>query len=197
LGAMDSGGTMLARGSVAQSRPDVGTALGNGFWAASGFSAIVLGSSVPAGPQTLSVYVHTPGKGWWFKQVNVTGGGAAASAPAPAPSGSPTGAAPELTVSSPSAEQNVSTQSDFTVMGTASDPGFGARGISRVEVYINGERDIGLLLGEANIEPDGSWSLTFKPTNYPSMHSNLYVYAFSRNTGKVTEVVRGFNIVDR
>jgi len=198
LGAMDGGGTMLARGSVAQNRPDVAAALGNGFWAASGFSAIVPGSSVPAGPQTLSVYVHTPGKGWWFKQVNVTGGGAAASAPAPSPgAAAAAGAPPELTVSSPTSEQDVSTQSDFTIMGTVSDPGFGARGIDRVHIFINGERDTGVFLGEANIESDGSWSLTFKPTNYPSMHSNIFVYAHSRNTGKETQVIRGFNIVDR
>ena len=37
---MDGGGKMLARASFAQSRPDVATALGNPYWAASGFTAL-------------------------------------------------------------------------------------------------------------------------------------------------------------
>ncbi len=36
LGTMDGGGRMLAKAQFAQSRPDVGTALGDPFWAASG-----------------------------------------------------------------------------------------------------------------------------------------------------------------
>src|SRR5438105_5808057 len=86
VGQMGSGGTMIAHGIVAQNRPDVGAALGNPFWSASGFFATVAGSSVPGGSQTLNVYIHTAGKGWWFKSVTVTGGGSgtgAAAAPAP------------------------------------------------------------------------------------------------------------------
>ena len=64
-----------ARGAVGQNRPDVGAALGNPFYAASGFYAGVPGSSVPAGAQTLNVYLHTPAKGWWYRSVNVVGGG--------------------------------------------------------------------------------------------------------------------------
>ena len=79
LGAMGGGGKMLANGIVGQYRPDVGTFLGNPFYANSGFSASVPGGSVPGGAQTLSVYMHTGGKGWWYKTVNVNGGGAAPS----------------------------------------------------------------------------------------------------------------------
>ena len=64
LGTMDGGGKMLAQLNIAQGRPDVAKALGNPYYAASGFNAIVQGSSVPAGSQTLNVYMHTPGKGW-------------------------------------------------------------------------------------------------------------------------------------
>src|ERR1051325_526069 len=63
LGTMDGGGRMLARAMFAQSRPDVASATGNPYWAASGFGATVAG--LPGGSQTLNVYVHTGGKGWW------------------------------------------------------------------------------------------------------------------------------------
>jgi Bacterial Ig domain len=195
LGTMGGGGTMLARAQIAQNRPDVGTALGNPYWAASGFSAVVNGASVPAGNQTLTVYAHTPGKGWWYKQVNVTGGGSGSGSVAPP--GQATGAPPELTVRAPTEGQNVSTQTDFTIRGEVNDPGVGARGIDRVQVYLNGEREDGTHLGDATIEGDGSWSLTFEPTDYNAQHSNLFVYAHSRTTGKETVVIRGFNIVDR
>src|SRR5919198_5719142 len=85
LGSMDGGGQMLAKAQFAQSRPDVANALGNPFWAASGFGAVV--SGLPGGSQTLNVYVHTGGKGWWFKSVSVNGGGSAGSGAAPPPSG--------------------------------------------------------------------------------------------------------------
>src|SRR5688500_12535739 len=116
---MDGGGTLLARASFAQSRPDVATALGNPYFAASGFTAVINGASVPAGNQTLSVFAHTPGKGWWFKQVNVTGGGAGTgtAAPAPAPSAPVAGAPPTLTITAPTADQDVSTMSSFTIQG--------------------------------------------------------------------------------
>jgi Bacterial Ig domain len=198
LGTMDGGGRMLAKAAFAQSRPDVATALSNPFWAASGFNAGISGSAVPAGPQTLSVYVHTPGKGWWFKQVNVTGGGSGTGS-ATAPSAPVAGAAPQLTIISPEAGADVSTRSDFTIQGTTTDPGFGASGIDRVDIYINGERNsqYATQLGTPTPESDGSWTLTFKPTRFPSTHSNIYVYAHSRNTGLETLVSRDFNIVDK
>src|SRR5207237_2439177 len=40
-GTMDGGGKMLAKATIAQSRPDVATALGNPFWEASGFGGLV------------------------------------------------------------------------------------------------------------------------------------------------------------
>src|SRR5579859_201603 len=105
LGTMDGGGKMLAKAIFAQSRPDVASALGNPYFAASGFAASIAGSAVPAGAQTLNVYAHTGGKGWWFKGVNVTGGGSGtgtAPAPAaPAPSAPSSGAAPVVTITAP------------------------------------------------------------------------------------------------
>lgn len=203
LGQMGSGGTMLAKGVVGENRPDVASALGNGSWAQSGFAATVPGSSIPSGTQTLDVYVHTPGKGWWFQPLTVTGGGGAAGgggsstpAAAPATSGSATGA-PQVTVTSPAENENVSTRrGDYTINGSATEPGVGPQDIDRVEVFLDGERATGFDLGTATPASDGSWSLTFTPTHYASNHSNLYVYAHSKSTGRETEIVRGFNIVD-
>src|SRR5712691_2018891 len=90
-GTMDGGGKMLAKATFAQSRPDVAAAEGNPYWAASGFGGVVPAGALAAGQQGLSVYAHTPGKGWWFKQVQVNVSTSAAapapasSAPAPAP----------------------------------------------------------------------------------------------------------------
>ena len=200
LGSMDGGGQMLAKALIAQSRPDVGNALGDPFWASSGFVAVVPGTSVRAGQQTLSVYAHTPGKGWWFQQVTVTGGGSGTgTVSAPSPSAPVAGGAPQVTLSQPEPNANVSTKGDYTIQGTATDPGFGPTGIDRVDVFINGERDgrYSSQLGTTTPGSDGSWSLTFKPTRFPSSHSNLYVYAHSKNTGQETLISREFNIVDK
>jgi hypothetical protein len=201
LGQMNNGGTMLAQGVVGMNRPDVATALGNPYWAASGFFVSVPSSSIPAGTQTLSVYLHTPAKGWWFEPLAVSGGGPAststAAASAPGVSAVATGL-PEITVSEPTENEDVSTRNgDFTVTGTVSSPGARPSDIDRVEVWINGERDTGALLGSTTPLSDGSWSVTFTPTHFTSTHSNLYVYAHSSSTGKETLVVRGFNITDR
>jgi hypothetical protein len=199
LGTIGSG-KMIAQASVAQSRPDVATALGNPFWEASGFVATVQGSDVPAGAQTLTVYAHTPGKGSWFKQVNVNGGGAAASAPsAPsAPSGGAAGGPPTLVVDQPGEGQNVSISNlTYAIKGHADDPTYGPGAIDYVDVWLNGERDGegGTQLGTVTPDADGKWQVDFKPTKFKAMHSNLYIYAHSSKTGKTTEVVRGFSIV--
>jgi hypothetical protein len=198
LGTMDGGGKMLAKAVFAQGRPDVATALNYPYFAASGWGANIAGSSVPAGPQTLNVYAHTPGKGWWFKSLSVVGGGPGTGSAAPAaaaPSTSTAGGAPVVVVTNPTENQNVSTKSDYTISGTTSD----APNIDRIEVWINGERNSnsGVLLGTITPGSDGSWNLTFTPTHFASTHSNLYVYSHDRANGLETEVVRGFNIVDK
>jgi len=194
LGTMDGGGRMLAKAQFAQNRPDVASALGNPYWAASGFSATVGG--LPAGSQTLNVYAHTPAKGWWFKGVTVNGGGSGGStAAAPAPSGGSSTGAPVLTITAPAAESNVSTKNgDYTITGTVDNPS----NVDRIEVWINGERNAQYAteLGTTTPLSDGSWSLTFRPTKFPSTHSNIYVYAHNRQ-GQETLLTRGFNIIDR
>jgi hypothetical protein len=72
IGTIDGGGRPLAHAQFQQSRPDVAAGLNNPFWAASGWSATVSLVGLPTGPNTLSVYAHTPGRGWWVRQVSVT-----------------------------------------------------------------------------------------------------------------------------
>lgn len=195
LGTMDGGGKMLAQLNIAQGRPDVAAATSNPFFVASGFNAVVNGSSVPGGSQTLNVYMHTPAKGWWFKPVTVNGGGSGTGTVAPVPGGA-AGAAPVVTVTQPTEGADVSAKgsADYNIQGTATDPTFGPSAIDRVDVWILGEVDSGTQLGTTTPASDGSWSLTFKPTKFPSTHVNIYVYAHSKATGKTTEIIRGFNI---
>jgi hypothetical protein len=93
LGTMDGGGRPLAHAQFQQPRPDVAAGLKNPFWAASGWSATVPLAGLPTGSNTLSVYAHTPGRGWWVRQVSVTVQPPQTATPTPA-SGATRGATP-------------------------------------------------------------------------------------------------------
>jgi hypothetical protein len=69
-GKRDSGGTMVAEGSVGLNRPDVADFLGGSFLK-SGFSAVIPANTLATGSDTLNVYLHTADKGWWYKSVAV------------------------------------------------------------------------------------------------------------------------------
>jgi hypothetical protein len=106
--------------------------------------------------------------------------------------------APQVNVTDPSEGQNVSTRSgDHAIMGAVSAPGASPSDIDQIQVWIDGERDSGTLIGTTTPASDGSWSISFTPTHFASTHSNIYVYAHSKSTGKETETVRGFNITDQ
>jgi hypothetical protein len=214
LGTMDGGGRMLAHAQFAQNRPDVGDATGNPFWSASGFTASIGNGAVPAGSQTLSVYAHTPGNGWWFKQVQAN---ASSTAPAPAAAGTVSGGAPPvLVIEEPKGAEIVKTNTDFTISGYALDPaanrnqGSQGTGIDRVSVYMDFEKDdpSTTFLGDADLafssatarakygdqfDPSG-WRLTFKPTKFKAKGHQLFVYAHSVVTGKEALELRGFDI---
>lgn len=203
LGTQDSG-KMLSQAMFAQSRPDVVAALGNPYWGNSGFVATVQGSDVPAGPQTLSVYAHTPGKGWWYKQVSVNGGGAASSASsapsASAPAGGLPGDPPTIRVDQPGENDTINSSgsngvTSYTVKGSANDPTYGSSAIDYVDVWIDGEPtgSGGTELGMVTPDSDGKWQVSFKPSKFKSMHHNLYIIAHSSKTGLKNEVIRGFN----
>jgi len=67
--AKDNGGTKLASGMVGLNRPDVADALG--AFGTSGFSAVVPANALGNLGGSLYVYLHTPGKGTWYKSVSV------------------------------------------------------------------------------------------------------------------------------
>jgi hypothetical protein len=213
-GTMDGGGKLLAKALFAQSRPDVATATGNPFWAASGFNAVVPNGSLSAGSQVISAYAHTPGKGWWYKSVQVTVSAAAAAAPAPAPTtGGGGGALPTVGIEKPKDGENVPTKNDYEIQGFALDKnaapnqGVAGSGIDRVDVYL-GDRDAGgAFLGTAELGFSDSaaaaygqqfasagWRLTFKPTKFKANTYLLYAYAHSVVTGKEDSAIRFFAI---
>ncbi len=218
-GTMDGGGKMLARAFFAQSRPDVASALGNPYWAASGFNASIPAASLATSGQTLSVYAHTPGKGWWYKQVQVNVSATAATS-APPSSAAPVpvvaGAAlPIVVIEKPADGEVVKTSQDYTIIGYAVDksarPGQGAAGagIDRVQVYIGAERENGgRFVGEADLGfsdsiPEGlygsqfasaGWRLTFKPTQFHANTYLMFAYARSVVSGKEDNAVRFFAI---
>jgi|SRR5579859_2699305 len=201
LGTSMDTGTALGHGIVGVSRPDVAATWGNPFWSAAGWQAAVDPGTLPPGSDTLSVYVHTPAKGWWGLPVAVqvqltTSTTGEVLAPAPALQGG----APYVSVGVPREGETVSTRTRvFPISGTASDPINGVRGIDWVEVWFNGEAnsDAGVILGVADFNSDGTWSLPFDPGAHLPIPSNLYVYAHSAVTGKKTMVVRHFNLADR
>jgi hypothetical protein len=71
LGTLGNGGTMLAHAFLAQDRPDVAQTFGRPDWLASGWTAIVPTNALLPGANRLSIYAHSPMKGWWYRQVTV------------------------------------------------------------------------------------------------------------------------------
>ncbi len=184
-GTMDGGGKMLAKAVFAQGRPDVAAATGNPYWAASGFGGVVPTGALSTGNQTLSVYVHTPGKGWWYKQVNVTASSSApaSAAPAPAPSATtPTvsgGAVPILVIERPTSGENINTGSNG--------------GLYQIMAF----SDAAATATYGSQFASAGWRLTFKPTNLHAGSHTLFVYAHSVVTGKEDLETVGMNIVEK
>jgi hypothetical protein len=192
------GSTVLAQGTIGRDRPDVAGTLGNPFWAASGWSAVIDASRLPAGPVMLNVNVHTPSKGWWSRSVNVTVGNGSGEILAPAPAAQ--GPLPLLSVLTPQPGEAVSTSNrQYVISGTASDPSTPSGGIDGIEVWLNGEAntDGASILGVADVNTDGTWNLTFDPAQFQPIDTNLYVYARSAVSGRRREVVVHFQITNR
>lgn len=209
-GLMGAGGSQLASGQVALNRPDVAQAFNNGYWAASGFVAIVPAASntLAPGATTLNAYVHAPGKGWFYRPVSFTVG------TTQTPSGG-YGADPLVVIEKPTVNENVGVSNNtFTIQGYALDrnatAGSQGVGVDQVSVYIGGPRsENGVLLGTtkpnvsdplaASYGPqfaNAGWQVQFTPTTYSDGGQTLYVYAHSSVTGKTTLATQTFNIVE-
>lgn len=61
----------LGRATIGGERPDVGVHFGNPGWQKSGFTFSVDSAALPFGTQVLTVYAHTPMKGWWSRSVSI------------------------------------------------------------------------------------------------------------------------------
>jgi hypothetical protein len=209
-GTMDGGGKLLTHLSFAQYRPDVAATVGNPSAGPSGFSGAVPANAQGTGPQTLSVYAHTPDKGWWFKQVqvNVTAGAPAAAAPSTGGGGG----LPIVVIERPKDSETVLTNNDYTISGYALDKnatGKEGSGVNRVSVWL-GPRDQqdSTYLGDANLGIESGtavtaygdqfasagWNLTFHPTNFHANTYLIYAYARSALTGKEDSAQRYFAI---
>ena len=197
-GLSGAGGTFLGRATLGISRPDVAQALGNGFWASSGFSAVL--SPLAAGTHTLSVYAHTPAKGWWFTQVPVS-----IAAPDAAAAG------PVNVIVAPTASEKISRRLDtYTIRGYAYDPtATTGTGVDRVQVYMDEPRGQGgMLVGEAQFGgstpsaaaqlgprfAEAGYRVDIDPENFTAGNHHIFTYARSSVSGQETQAVVSFDM---
>jgi hypothetical protein len=219
LGTMDGGGKQVAEALIGQPRPDVAAAENNPYWVTSGFSAVVPSGALPTGAQTLSVYAHTPGKGWWYKQVNLNVSGTTSAVVSSGPPATATsGAAPVLVIEVPNQGTTFSTKlPTFSMMGYALDPaaapnqGSQGSGIDQVLVYAEKPREQnGIFLGNAALgfEDAGAaatygsqfvnsgWRFDVAPTSFHAGVHNVYVYAHSVVSNKENTAALGFSVTE-
>ncbi len=194
-------GQFLTQGTVGMSRPDVAAALDNPYALNSGFLATVPAGMLQAGQHTLTVYAHTPDKGWWYQQVNVN-----VAAPAVAQN-------PQLiaAITTPEYGDNIYTGDDtYTIMGYALDQsatiaqGSQGTGIDRVQVYMNDAYmgDADLAFSDSHAATFGSqfanagFRFTFKPTKLHEGNVQLEVRAHSVVTGNELSVPTTFTLIE-
>ena len=204
LGTREQGGALVAHPTIGLGRPDVAAALNNPYFASSGFSGTVSAASIPAGDQVLSIYIHTPAKGWWYKQVNV----AIQGAPSLAFSDDPI-----LVVDQPDRLNSFGANTDSQILSgyaldrnaTADNVGASGSGVARVQVYLDGPRGDGKYLGDVAFgqnEPaaqsygdrfkKAGWQVTIHPNEMDAAHHALFFYAQSAVSGNETLVIVPF-----
>jgi hypothetical protein len=191
-GSQDQGGTLLASASVGVRRDDVVAALGNPFWVGAGFNASFTDSGLSIGPNVLSVYAHTPDRGWWYKQVTVR-------IPAPpdrgfaddpllivreaVPSVDVDQAAPTLTLRGYAIDRNMPLNLSVGAFGS---------GVGSIQFYLDGPKTAGTFLGNAqqglkNREATGfgerflqsGWEINLHPGDFSVDKHALFIYAYS------------------
>lgn len=211
LGLQDQGGTLLVRGSVGTPRTDVASVTGNSFWTNSGFSASFSEANLSTGGNLLSVYIHTPDKGWWYKQLQLT---------VPAAPDRPFADDPLLIVRTANPSLDVSqTTSSLILTGYAIDRnlpldqqlGVAGSGVSVVFAYLDGPRTTGngagTLVGNATMGQEfreatgfgarflhSGWQLTLHPADLTVDRHELYIYAESAYWPNETLVIVPFNV---
>jgi hypothetical protein len=211
VGQQDQGGTLLANATVGIRRDDVAAATGNGFWLNSGFSASFQVNNLPAGGSVLTIYAHTPDKGWWYRQVSV-------SVPAPPDRAFADDPLLVLRTADPSLDVPQSTQA-LVISGYAIDRnlplsqqlGVGGSGVSTIQAYLDGPRNggagAGALLASAtmgieNREATGfgqrfhmsGFQITVHPRDLTVDRHELYIYAESAFWPSETLVIVPFTV---
>jgi hypothetical protein len=194
-GLMDAGGQMVAHPTIQINRPDVAAALNNPYWAASGWSGNLAPS--PYGPGgVFFVYAHTPSKGWWYQMVTTTLPPFTFRQP------------PHLDIEQPTPLATVHANAPYTIRGSAYDPAASpaqGTGVDRVQVYLNGDRQSGIFIGDATLGQrdqfsaqagpqfaNAGWSLQFQPNSWfdtviDNTQVQMTVYARSSVTGPEME----------
>jgi hypothetical protein len=200
-GLAGQGGSLLAKATVAQRRPDVAGSLGNPFWTNSGFSVVLPTAGLPGGPLALGVYAHTPGKGWWYRQVNVN------VARLVVPSD------PMVVITAPANDDQVGQGDRFLIKGYAIDRNAPeGSGVDKVEAFLSKAELVPnpAPLGTAELgQPSGStagywgaqfnnagWQLWFDPSHFHGGVYQLVVFAHSAVSGKQTVAQVTFNIAE-
>jgi hypothetical protein len=192
-GLMGAGGQRLEDAAIQLNRPDVAAALNNQYWDTSGFAA-----SVPPGTFTngavLYIYAHTPDKGWWYTELLSSG------------TLSDSQAGPRLSIETPTPLATVHSGAPYVMRGYAFDPSATqGTGVDRVEVYLNGDRNSGVFIGDASLGSfdkyasalgvqfaNAGWQLTFQPNSWlgtitDNQLTQMTIYAHSAVTGRVSQ----------
>jgi hypothetical protein len=211
LGLQDQDGTLLAHGTVGVPRPDVATATGNSGWLNSGFIVTFSEMGLGTGPNLLTVYLHTPDKGSWYRQLQVT---------VPAPPDRPFADDPLLIVRTADPSQDVAHNIDQLVFtGYAIDRnlplnlqlGVAGSGVSVVQAYLDGPKNPGAnqgtfmgnaTMGLKNREATGfgdrflnsGWQITLHPRDLTIDRHELFIYAESAYWPNETLVIVPFSV---
>ena len=192
LGFQEQGAPLLAHAQVGVPRDDVASTFSNPNWGASGFVATFAQNGLGVGSNELTVYLHTPDKGWWYRQVEVR---------VPAPPDRPFADDPLVVVRDAIPSLQVShTTNTLTLRGYAIDRnmppnvsvGVGGSGVSQIQTYLDGPRNSGTLLGSAtlgekNREATGfgerflmsGFEITVHPSDFTVDRHELFIYALS------------------
>jgi hypothetical protein len=211
LGYQDQGGALMNHATLALPRDDVAAALGQPYWAASGFSATFSAAALSTGSNLLVVYAHTPDKGWWYKQLQVIVAAPPARAFADDPLLIVRTATPSLDV--PQSTNNL-VLDGYAIdrnMPMNQQLGVGGSGVSSVQAYLDGPKTPGngagsliatASMGKENREATGfgerflnsGWEITIHPSDLSVDRHELYIYAESAFWPSETLVVIPFNV---
>jgi hypothetical protein len=208
LGLQDQGGTLLVRANVGQRRDDVAAVTGNPYWGQAGFTASFTGSGLVVGSNVLTVYAHSPSKGWWYRQLQLQ----VAPLPAIGFADDPLFVAREVT---PSLDVDQHTTSMiFTGYAIDRNPplnvsvGVGGSGVSGIQFYLDGPRGGGgeflgnATLGMKNREATGfgdrflmsGWQMTVHPSDFTVDRHEFFIYAASAYWPHETLNIITFNV---